>query len=53
MVDQQPIGDQAGGQASLGEGAPIGLANRPDLAMEDPVAAIDLAAGVTEGSGLA
>jgi hypothetical protein len=53
VLDQQAIGDQARGQASLGECPPIGLANRQDLAMEDTIAAIDLAAGIAEGSRLA
>jgi hypothetical protein len=53
VLDQQAIGDQAGGQAALVEGQPIGLANSADLAMEDAVAAIDLAAGVSEGCGFA
>jgi hypothetical protein len=53
VLDQQAIGDQAGGQASVGECPPIGLAKRADLAMQDAVTAIDLAAGIAEGSRLA
>jgi hypothetical protein len=46
--DQQAIGDQAGGQAAVIERPPIGLANRPDLAMQDTIATEDLAAGIAE-----
>ena len=51
--DQQAIGDQVGGQTSVGECPPIRLANRADLAMQDAVTAIDLAARIAEGSRLA
>jgi hypothetical protein len=53
VLDQEPIGDQAGGQAALVEGQPIGLADRVDLAVEDAVATVDLAAGISEGCRLA
>jgi hypothetical protein len=53
VLDQQPVGDQAGCQPALGEGPPIGLADRPDIAVQDAVATKDLAAGVAEGGRLA
>jgi len=53
VLDQQVVGDQVGGQASVVECPPIGLANRPDLAMKDAIATEDLAARIAEGSRLA
>jgi hypothetical protein len=53
VLDEQAIGNQAGRQPPLVEGPPIGLAERPDVAMQDAVATKDLAAGVAEGGRLA
>jgi len=53
VLDQQAVGDQAGGQAAVNERPPIGLANRPDLTMKNAVAPKDLAARIAEGGRLA
>jgi hypothetical protein len=53
VLDQQPGVDQAGRQPAVVEGPPVGLADGLDLAMEDAVTAIDLAAGIAEGGRLA
>ena len=53
VADQAAGLDQAVGQATGEEGVPVVDRGRTDLAVQDPVAAVDEAAGVAIGTGIA